>query len=40
LPLATKLADVLTQMGKKDEAAQVLAIAQQRQAGGAKPDTP
>ena len=40
LPLATKLADVLSQMGKKDEAAQVLAIAQQRQAGGAKPDTP
>jgi hypothetical protein len=38
--LATKLADVLAQMGKKDEAAQVLSIAQQRQAGGAKPDTP
>jgi len=40
LPLAQKLADVLTQMGKKDEAAQVLAIANQRQAGSAKPDTP
>lgn len=33
LPLAEKLADVLTQMGKKDEAEQVLAIAHERQAG-------
>jgi tetratricopeptide (TPR) repeat protein len=40
LPLAEKLADVLTQMGKKDEGAQVLAIARQRQAGSAKPDAP
>jgi tetratricopeptide (TPR) repeat protein len=40
LPLATKLADVLTQMGKKDEAAQVLATAHERQASSAKPDAP
>ncbi|MGA8090464.1 MAG: hypothetical protein WCA10_24530 [Terracidiphilus sp.] len=40
LPLAEKLADVLTQMGKKDEAAQVLGIARQRQRGSAKPDAP
>ncbi|HMG86190.1 MAG TPA: tetratricopeptide repeat protein [Terracidiphilus sp.] len=40
LPLAEKLADVLTQIGKKDEAAQVLANAHQRQAGSAKPDAP
>jgi tetratricopeptide (TPR) repeat protein len=40
LPLAEKLADVLTQMGKKDEAAQVLAIAHQHQAASTKPDTP
>jgi tetratricopeptide (TPR) repeat protein len=40
LPLAEKLADVLTQMGKKDEAAQVLAVAHQRQSGIAKPEAP
>ena len=40
LPLAEKLAEVLTQMGKNDEAAQVLAVAHQRQSGSAKPDAP
>ena len=40
LTLAEQLADVLTQMGKKDEAAQVLAVAHQRQSGRAKPDAP
>jgi tetratricopeptide (TPR) repeat protein len=39
MPLAQKLADVLTQMGNKDEAVQVLAVAQRRQPA-AKPDAP
>ena len=36
LPLAERLADVLTQMGKKDEAAQVLEIARARRARSAE----
>jgi tetratricopeptide (TPR) repeat protein len=40
LPLAEKLADVLSQMGNKDEAAQVLAVARERQPGGAKAEGP
>jgi tetratricopeptide (TPR) repeat protein len=40
LPLAEKLADVLTQMGKKEEAAQVLENAHARHAGRSESDTP
>jgi Flp pilus assembly protein TadD len=40
LPLAEKLGEVLSQMGKKDEAAQVLAIARQHQPGAANSDRP
>ncbi len=40
LALAEKLGSVLTQMGKKDEAAQVLAIAHQRQVRIAHPAAP
>jgi tetratricopeptide (TPR) repeat protein len=40
LPLAERLASVLTHMGKKDEAAQVLEIARARHAGSAEFDTP
>jgi predicted Zn-dependent protease len=39
MALAQKLADVLTQMGNKYEAVQVLAVAQRRQPA-AKPDAP
>ena len=39
-PLAEELANILIQMGNKDEAAQVLAVAHQRQFGVAKPDAP
>ncbi len=39
MPLAQKLADILTQMGNKDEAAQVLAVAHRREPA-AKPDAP
>jgi hypothetical protein len=38
LPLAEKLANVLTQMGKREEAAQVLEIAHARHANSSEPE--